>query len=77
MGWFIFMWFVILIVMLILYFIMIAFKVSKLYHDIEKRQNELRQDKRYQYMQLYLTDLDDGGEHRMILKIFQSSKKGC
>ena len=36
MGWFIFMWFVILIVMLILYFIMIAFKVSKLYHDIEK-----------------------------------------
>ena len=39
MGWFIFMWFVILIVMLILYFIMIAFKVSKLYH-IEKRQND-------------------------------------
>ncbi len=38
MGWLIFMWFVILIVMLILYFIMIAFKVSKLYHDIEKRQ---------------------------------------
>ena len=35
MGWLIFMWFVILIVMLILYFIMIAFKVSKLYHDIE------------------------------------------
>ena len=40
MGWLIFMWFVILIVMLILYFIMIAFKVSKLYHDIEKRQND-------------------------------------
>ncbi len=38
MGWLIFMWFVILIVMLILYFIMIAFKVSKLYHDVEKRQ---------------------------------------
>ena len=35
MGWLIFMWFVILIVMLILYF-----KVSKLYHDIEKRQND-------------------------------------
>ena len=41
MGWLIFMWFVILIVMLILYFIMIAFKVSKLYHDIEKRQNDI------------------------------------
>ena len=40
MGWLIFMWFVILIVMLILYFIMIAFKVSKLYHDIEKGQND-------------------------------------
>ena len=40
MGWLIFMWFVILIVMLILYFIMIAFKLSKLYHDIEKRQND-------------------------------------
>ena len=40
MGWLIFMWFVILIVMLILYFIMIAFKVSKLYHDIEKTQND-------------------------------------
>ncbi|MBS1468504.1 MAG: hypothetical protein HP057_01570 [Erysipelatoclostridium sp.] len=40
MGWLIFMWFVILIVMLILYFIMIAFKVSKLYNDIEKRQND-------------------------------------
>ena len=40
MGWLIFMWFVILIVMLILYFIMIAFKVSKLYHDIEKRQKD-------------------------------------
>ena len=49
MGWLIFMWFVILIVMLILYFIMIAFKVSKLYHDIEKM---------------------------MILKIYQSLKKG-
>ena len=40
MGWLIFMWFVILIVMLILYFIMIAFKVSKLYNNIEKRQND-------------------------------------
>ena len=40
MGWLIFMWFVILIVMLILYFIMIAFKVSKLYNDIKKRQND-------------------------------------
>ena len=40
MGWLIFMWFVILIVMLILYFIMIAFKVSKLYHDIEKDKND-------------------------------------
>ena len=40
MGWLIFMWFVILIVMLILYFIMIAFKVSKLYHDIETRLND-------------------------------------
>mgnify|MGYP000956078987 FL=1 len=40
MGWLIFMWFVILIVMLILYFIMIAVKGSKLYHDIEKRQND-------------------------------------
>ena len=35
MGWLIFMWFVILIVMLILYFIMIAFKVSKLNDDFE------------------------------------------
>ncbi len=51
MGWLIFMWFVILIVMLILYFIMIAFKVSKLYHDIEK-------------------------DKMMILKIYQSLKKG-
>ena len=40
MGWLIFIWFVILIVILILYFIMIAFKVSKLYHDIEKIQND-------------------------------------
>ena len=40
MGWLIFMWFVILIVMLILYFIMIAFNVSKLFPDIEKRQND-------------------------------------
>ena len=39
MGWLIFMWFVILIVMLILYFIMIAFKVSKLYHDIDDFEN--------------------------------------
>lgn len=40
MGWLIFMWFVIFIVMIILYFIMIAFKLSKLYHDIEKRQKD-------------------------------------
>ncbi|WP_454970329.1 sensor histidine kinase [Dorea sp.] len=40
---------------------------------IEKRQNELRQDKRYQYMQLYLTDLDDGGEHRNVYQnLYQS-----
>lgn len=40
---------------------------------IEKRQNELRQDKRYQYMQLYLTDLDDGGEHRSVYQnLYQS-----
>lgn len=52
MGWLIFMWFVIFIVMVILYFVMIAFKLSKLYHDVEKGK-------------------------RMILKIFQSSKKGC
>ena len=38
MGWLIFMWFVIFIVMVILYFVMIAFKLSKLYHDVEKRQ---------------------------------------
>lgn len=40
MGWLIFIWFVIFIVMIILYFIMIAFKLSKLYHDIEKRQKD-------------------------------------
>ena len=40
---------------------------------IKKRQNELRQDKRYQYMQLYLTDLDDGGEHRNVYQnLYQS-----
>ena len=38
MGWLIFMWFVIFIVMVILYFVMIAFKLSKLYHDVVKRQ---------------------------------------
>lgn len=38
MGWLIFMWFVVFIVMVILYFVMIAFKLSKLYHDVEKRQ---------------------------------------
>ena len=46
MGWLIFMWFVILIVMLILYFIMIAFKVSKLYHDIEKRRSKTEKSER-------------------------------
>ena len=38
MGWLIFVWFLIFIVMVILYFVMIAFKLSKLYHDVEKRQ---------------------------------------
>ena len=40
---------------------------------MEKRQNELKQDKRYRYMQMYLTDLDNGGKRRGVYQsLYQS-----
>lgn len=40
MWWLVFIWFVLLIIMLVLYFIMIGIKVSKIIHDIEKRKDD-------------------------------------